>query len=143
MAACAQQIEAQGLRNIRLLGEPAEGLLAALKPASIGRLFALFSDPWPKARHARRRLTRPETLDHFARILADGAELRLATDDPGYQRWLLSLVPLHPAFSWTARRAEDFRQRPQDWPPTRYEAKALSAGRTPIYLTFKRRNRGA
>jgi tRNA (guanine-N7-)-methyltransferase len=141
VAACAQLLDAQRITNVRLLANPAEPLLSALATASIGRMFALFSDPWPKARHARRRLLRPETLAEFARILADGAELRLASDDPGYLRWMLTLVTAHPDFTWTARRAADFLIRPADWPQTRYEAKALAAGRTPVFLSFIRRPR--
>ncbi|MSO71076.1 MAG: tRNA (guanosine(46)-N7)-methyltransferase TrmB [Alphaproteobacteria bacterium] len=141
LAACVQRLAAERLTNVRLLPNPAEALLTALAPASIGRLFVLFSDPWPKARHARRRLLRPETLAEFARILADGAELRLASDDPGYLRWMLTHMTAHPDFAWTARKPQDFLLRPEDWPPTRYEAKALAAGRTPVFLRFLRRAR--
>ncbi|MBV9552807.1 MAG: tRNA (guanosine(46)-N7)-methyltransferase TrmB, partial [Alphaproteobacteria bacterium] len=47
----------------------------------------------------------------------------------------------HPAFAWTARRAVDWRERPTDWPETRYEAKARRAGRAPAFLRFERRPR--
>ena len=50
------------------------------------------------------------TLDALARLMRDGAELRLATDDVGYLRWMLELAPVHPAFEWRA-------QGPQDWQP--------------------------
>ena len=68
-----------------------------------------------------------------------GAELRLATDEPGYLAWMLEHTTAHPAFRWTARAAADWRHRPADWPPTRYEQKAVAAGRTPAFLRFVRR----
>ena len=61
--------------------------------------------------------------------MSDGAELRLATDDPDYFSWMLECVTGHPAFAWLARRPGDWRERPPDWPPTRYEEKARAAGR--------------
>jgi len=47
----------------------------------------------------------------------------------------------HPDFRWPARRPGDWRDRPPDWPPTRYEQKALAAGRRPVFLRFERRPR--
>jgi len=135
------EIERRGLDNVRIFADDARPLLAALPPRSIGRVFILFPDPWPKARHHKRRLVAPATLDRLAEIMTDGAELRLATDDPGYQSWMLEHATRHPAFRWTARRADDWRERPDDWPATRYEQKARKAGRTPIFLRLERRAR--
>ena len=80
------EIERRGLANIRIFADDARLLLAALPPRSIGRVFILFPDPWPKARHHKRRLVAPATLDRLAEIMTDGAELRLATDDPVLSR---------------------------------------------------------
>ncbi|HXP03468.1 MAG TPA: tRNA (guanosine(46)-N7)-methyltransferase TrmB [Stellaceae bacterium] len=135
------EIDRRGLANIRLYPDDARSLLAVLPPRSIGRVFVLFPDPWPKARHHKRRLIAPATLDRLAAIMADGAELRLATDDPSYLAWMIEHTTAHPAFAWTARRAADWRERPADWPPTRYEQKARKAGRIPAFLRFERRAR--
>jgi tRNA (guanine-N7-)-methyltransferase len=135
------EIERRHLTNIRLHADDARALLAALLPRSIGRVFILFPDPWPKARHHKRRLISPATLNRLAEIMTDRAELRVATDDPGYLGWILEHVTAHPSFSWTARRPVDWRERPPDWPPTRYEEKARRAARTPAFLRFKRRPR--
>jgi tRNA (guanine-N7-)-methyltransferase len=135
------EVERRGVDNVRIFADDARPLLAALPPASIARAFILFPDPWPKARHHKRRLVAPATLDRLAEIIVDGAELRLATDDPGYQSWMLEYGTNHPAFAWTARRPNDWRERPDDWPTTRYEKKARKAGRTPIFLRFTRRAR--
>ena len=135
------EIDSRGLANIRIFADDARPLLAALAPGSVARVFILFPDPWPKPRHHKRRLVAPATLDRLAEIMTDGAELRLATDDPGYLSWMLEHAANHPAFAWTARRPADWRERPEDWPATRYEAKAREAGRTPIFLRFTRRPR--
>jgi tRNA (guanine-N7-)-methyltransferase len=128
-----------GLDNIRIFPDDARLLLDRLGPASIGRTFILFPDPWPKARHHKRRLVGRATLDRLAVVLQPGAELRLATDDRDYLAWMLEETTAHPGFVWTARRPADWRERPADWPATRYEAKARAAGRTPAFLRFIRR----
>jgi tRNA (guanine-N7-)-methyltransferase len=135
------EIDRRGLGNIRIFPGDARALLETLAPGSIGRVFILFPDPWPKARHHKRRLIAPSTLNRLAEIMSDSAEFRLATDDPGYLCWMLEHATAHPAFRWTARSPADWRQRPHDWPATRYEQKARKAGRTPAFLRFERRPR--
>ncbi len=135
------EIDRRGLGNIRVYPDDARPLLAVLPSRSIGRVFVLFPDPWPKPRHHKRRLVAPVTLDRLAEIMTNGGELRLATDDPSYLSWMLEYATSHPAFAWTARRPADWRERPTDWPATRYEEKARSAGRVPAFLRFERRPR--
>ncbi len=135
-------VEQAGLENVRILPDDARPLLDALPEASIGRAFVLFADPWPKKRHWERRFIGPDTLSRLARVLKDGAELRLASDDMGLLRWMLEHTLKHPAFEWTARSPADWRERPADWPPTRYEEKAIEAGRKPVFLRFVRKSRG-
>ena len=102
-------------------------------------MFILFPDPWPKTRHHKRRLVSTATLDRLAMLMRQGAELRLATDDRDYLAWMLEHATAHPDFAWLARGPADWRERPADWPPTRYEEKARAAGRTPAFLRFVRR----
>ena len=135
------EVERLGLANLRLLIDDARPLLGALAEASLERVFILFPDPWPKLRHHKRRLVSTATLDALASAMQDRAELRLATDDMDYLRWMLERVTAHAAFEWPARRPQDWRERPPDWPATRYEQKALAAGRRPAFLRFRRRPR--
>ncbi len=137
------EIDRRHLGNVRILMDDARLLLACLPAASLGRAFILFPDPWPKERHKKRRIVSTETLDRLALALRDGAELRLATDDVDYASWMLERATAHPAFEWLARRPSDWRDRPADWPPTRYERKAIAAGRRPVFLRFRRRDRAA
>jgi tRNA (guanine-N7-)-methyltransferase len=141
VASLLRQVEALGLGNVRLFQDDARLLIHRLRPGSIARLFILFPDPWPKTRHHKRRIVGPATLERLAAILADGAELRLATDHADYARWMLRLLTAHPAFAWQARGPADWRARPADWPATRYEAKAIAAGKRPYYFRFLRRAR--
>jgi tRNA (guanine-N7-)-methyltransferase len=141
VAALLARVEHLGLGNIRIYDDDARYLIDRLADASLGRVFVLFPDPWPKSRHARRRFVSVETLDALARVMADGAELRVATDDPVYLRWALAVLTRHPDFAWCAERATDWRTRPADQPATRYEEKARAKGVTPVFLVFMRRPR--
>ena len=132
VAKCLAQIERAGVANIRLFTDDARLLIAALPDRSLGRVFVLFPDPWPKTRHHKRRFVQTETLDQLARVMKAGAELRLATDDPSYLPWMVEHAGRHPAFEWLAERPEDWRKRPADWPQTSYEQK--NVGRPPARL---------
>jgi len=131
-------IEEEQLANIRLHADDARPLLRRLPEGSIGRTFILFPDPWPKARHRKRRLVSAATLAELARIMRSGAELRIATDDGDYARWMLLAVVGQRNFCWTATGPADWRLRPSDWPSTRYEQKARKAGRRSYYFRFRR-----
>ena len=134
-------IERRRLDNIRIFADDARRIIAALRPSSIDRVFILFPDPWPKRRHADRRLLSRETLDALGVIMKDGGELRLATDDGNYLVWMLERVTEHPLFEWLVQGPLDWRNRPNDWPATRYEERARVAGRVPTFLRLRRRLR--
>jgi len=134
-------IERRHLDNIRIFANDARLMIAALRPSSIDRVFIMFPDPWPKRRHENRRLVCRETLNALAAVMTDGAELRLATDDSNYLVWMLERLTEHPFFEWPVHGPRDWRNRPVDWPPTRYEERARAAGRAPTFLRLRRRFR--
>ncbi len=131
-------IAEQGLGNVRLHADDARPLLRWLPDACIGRVFILYPDPWPKTRHAKRRLVQPALLGELARVMRPGAELRIGTDIGDYARTVLLAMRDEPRFAWTARGPADWRVRPDDWPITRYEQKAVREGRRSTYLRFVR-----
>jgi tRNA (guanine-N7-)-methyltransferase len=131
-------IQAQGLTNVRLFTDDARLLMQALPGGCLVRIFVLFPDPWPKTRHHKRRIVNAATAAEFARLLQAGGEVRLATDDMGYARAMLLALRGRPELQWQAKRPADWRERPPDWPMTRYESKALAAGRACVYLRFRR-----
>ncbi|MDQ2803546.1 MAG: tRNA (guanine(46)-N(7))-methyltransferase TrmB [Pseudomonadota bacterium] len=121
--------------NLRLWADDARTLLRDLPDASVDRLFLLFPDPWPKTRHAKRRFVHPALLPMVARVLKQGAEWRVASDDPTYQAWVGDVMSAQDLFA----RPCPLASRPTSWPATRYETKALRAGRVPRYWCFIRR----
>lgn len=118
--------------NLRVLDDDARVLIRGLPDRSISRLFLMFPDPWPKARHAKRRFVHPAILPELARVLKPGGLWRIASDDPTYQAWVEEVFSNQNRFILLDRAII----RPPDWPPTRYEFKAVMAGRQPHYWTF-------
>ncbi|SDD44872.1 tRNA (guanine(46)-N(7))-methyltransferase TrmB [Belnapia rosea] len=121
--------------HLRLWPQDARHLLGLLPEGSLDRLFLLFPDPWPKARHAKRRFVNPTLLPLVARALRPGAEWRIASDDPTYQGWVAEVMAEQDLFEVPPPATA----RPEGWPGTRYEAKALREGRSPLYWSLTRR----
>ena len=137
VASCLRHIEEANAQNIRLHNGDARDVIARLPDASLDRVYILFPDPWPKARHHKRRLIQAEFLDELARVMKPGAELRFATDWANYASWTLEQVTRHPRFAWMAESAAHWRNA---WPghtQTRYETKKLGDC-APIWLRFAR-----
>lgn len=127
------KIRAAGVENVSVHAGDARDMMDVLPAASIDKAFLNYPDPWPKARHHRRRFVTPEHLIPLARVLKPGAEFRVASDIPDYIRQTLEEVP--PAgFTLIREGGEPW----EDWISTRYEQKALREGRMPHYVTFRR-----
>ncbi len=131
-------IEDRELTNVRIWDDDARLILPSIGEQTIGRVFVLYPDPWPKRRHHKRRLINQHMLDYLYHVMRPGAELRFASDIADYVRWTLAAVRRHGGFHWMAETSTHWRNRPDDWPQTRYEAKAIRQGRKPVYLTFER-----
>ncbi len=115
--------------TLRLWSQDARQLLHLMPDACLDRLFLMFPDPWPKARHSKRRFVQPTMFGLVARVLKPGALWRIASDDPTYQAWVRESFAQTTLF----RLPEPATVRPAGWPPTRYEQKALREGRQPLY----------
>lgn len=131
------KIRDAGVDNLRIHPGDARDLFDVLPAGSVSRAFLLYPDPWPKARHHRRRFVTPEHLEPLAQCLKPGAIFRVATDIPDYVRQTLEEVP-KAGFEWLAEGPDDWRKPWNDWLSTRYEQKALREERTPHYLTFRK-----
>ena len=127
------------LENVRLYMGNAIEVIDRLPDASLSRVYLLHPDPWPKARHAKRRMVNDGPLDLIAAKLMPGAEFRLGTDDPTYCRWSMMVMDRRRDFEWQATSAADFLTRPDDWPETRYERKARRQGHEVWYFRYVRR----
>ncbi len=135
VASAVRHVEEQGLANVRIHHGDARDLVSALPEACLERVFILFPDPWPKARHHKRRIIQPELLAGLARALKPGGRLRFATDWADYADWTLERVLKSGLFAWPATRADDWRRPPQDHVTTRYEEKKLGDC-APVFLDF-------
>ena len=128
-----------GLENLCVHHGDARDVMAAMPAGVLDQAF-LYPDPWPKKRHHKRRFVNQENLDSLFRVLAPNARLLVATDITAYADWTLAEIMHHGGFVWHAQCRADWLQAPKNWPGTRYEQKALAAGRTPHYLEFARRD---
>ncbi len=137
VASALRHIQQGCLDNVRLHVGDARDVAAALPDASLDRLFILFPDPWPKARHHKRRLVQAATIAEWARVLKSGGRLRFVTDWADYGAWALHRFLNDPAFRWTAERPADWRTSPLDHLPTRYESKQLG-DIAPVFFDFVR-----
>ncbi len=126
------------LDNVRIHMGDALEVVERLPDASLERVYLLHPDPWPKARHAKRRMMNHGPLDLIASKLKTGAEFRLGTDDPTYCRWSMMVMNQRRDFDWQATGPHDFQERPADWPETRYERKARRHGHEVWYFRYVR-----
>lgn len=113
-------------------GDALEVLDHRLGTASLIGLHLFFPDPWPKARHHKRRFVRPDILDLVADRLAPRGVFRMATDAADYVEWAVAHLDAHPAFEGGVTG------RPAWRPVTRYESAGLDEGRRPTDLTYLR-----
>ena len=130
------QIDDDQLSNVRVWPDDGRVLIDDLADDSIDRAFILFPDPWPKARHQKRRLIQPDFLNALARIMSPGGRVRFATDVRSYADEALERFLSHPTFSWSAGEADDWRIAPTDHVSTRYQEKRLG-DIEPIYFDFR------
>jgi len=131
-------IAREQVRNIRLFDQDATLLLDWLPAASLAGIDLLFADPWPKKRHFKRRFVNAANLDRIVRCLEAGGVFRFATDVESYLEWTLAEVEKHGGLTPVQTATADRHMPWADWPGTRYETKAVAAGRRPAYLTFRK-----
>ena len=134
-----RHIEEQKLNNICIWPDDVRLILDKLPARSLSAVYVMFPDPWPKARHAGRRILNQEMLDRLADLLQPKGQLRMASDHPVAKSWLLAEAMRHPDFEWCARSAAEWRERPSGWPQTRYMRKGVTEGRLPSWFEFQRR----
>ncbi|MCG9915349.1 MAG: tRNA (guanosine(46)-N7)-methyltransferase TrmB [Phenylobacterium sp.] len=137
VASALRHIDELGLGNVRLHDGDVRDLMGRMPDACLDRVFILFPDPWPKARHNKRRLVQTDLIEDLARLLVPGGCLRFATDWADYADWTLERFLASPHFAWPAERAADWQAPPADHITTRYEEKRLGDC-APVFLDFVR-----
>lgn len=127
-------IEEQNLSNIRLFTQDARLLIDAMPADSVDDAYILFPDPWPKAKHNKRRLVNHDTLKRLARIHRPGGRLLLATDHIDYASWMLEHLLTTEYYSWDPQSAADWQTLPAEWVETKYQRKTTAEGRKPSFF---------
>ena len=138
VAAALGHIRDRHLANVRLHHGDALQVLERLPDASLRFVYLLHPDPWPKARHAKRRMVNHGPLDLIAAKLHDSGQFRLGTDDPVYCAHAMTIMNQRRDFEWLANTPADFLVRPGGWPETRYERKARRKGHEVWYFRYLR-----
>jgi tRNA (guanine-N7-)-methyltransferase len=127
--------ERMHLGNVRVCVGDAVELMDHLEPGSLAGIRAFFPDPWPKARHHKRRLVQPAFVRRCAQLLAPGGTLHLATDIADYAEQMLMVCAAEPQLEDTA---DGFQRRPPWRPETGYERRGHAAGRPGVDLIWRR-----
>ena len=139
VAAALAHIRDRRLANVRIWRGDALDVLRRLPDGALSFVYLLHPDPWPKARHSKRRMINDGPLDMIAAKLKPGGELRVATDHPTYLEWTLMTMQRHAGrFEWLAQQPSDFLEPPGGWLETRYGAKSRREGRRPYDLRYRR-----
>ncbi|MDP9418254.1 MAG: tRNA (guanosine(46)-N7)-methyltransferase TrmB [Actinomycetota bacterium] len=124
--ALLHQIGERGLTNVRVLLGDALGVLRdGLAPGSLDEVRAYFPDPWPKARHHKRRLVTPAFARLVASRLRPGGRLHCATDWAPYAEQTLAVVDAEPLL---VNPYAGFAPRPPWRPVTRFERQGIAKG---------------
>jgi tRNA (guanine-N7-)-methyltransferase len=127
---------ADEVSNVRAVeADAVDGLEHLLEPASIDELWLFFPDPWPKARHHKRRLVTTAFADLVAARVRSGGRWHLATDWEDYAERMRAVLDAHPAF---VNEHPDWAPRWPDRPVTRFERRGLEAGRRVFDLAYRR-----
>ncbi len=133
IASLLDHIDKNNLKNIVIYPEDTRPFLKTLPENYIEKVFILFPDPWPKKKHLKRRLVNKAFLEDLLRILKSQSILRFASDHEDYIKDVQSLIQESQAFQEIIIHEE----RPEDWPLTIYNQKAILKGTPSRYLEAK------
>jgi len=133
------EIEKRGLSNLRVcLRDAVEVLQQGLPTGSLEGIYLLFPDPWPKKRHHKRRILKPDFVPLLAEAIRPGGSFHAATDwEPYAVQMLAVLTDADDLFKNAASRGR-FAARPQERPRTKFERRGTRLGHIVRDLVFHR-----
>lgn len=117
----------QNINNLRLLTIDAEHLTELFNPGEIDRIYLNFSDPWPKTRHAKRRLTHANFLKVYETILQEDGEIHFKTDNQGLFEFSIESMSQYGMFLKNIN-LNLHENEPEDNIKTEYEEKFSAKG---------------
>lgn len=129
------------IKNVRIHHGDALEVLSRIPDGALSFIYLLHPDPWPKARHAKRRMMNDGPVNMFAAKLKPGGEFRFGTDHAIYLRHALMVMQRHTdQFEWLAEGPKSWQNRPSGWCETRYEHKARTVyGHEVWYFRYRRK----
>ncbi|MXO86218.1 tRNA (guanosine(46)-N7)-methyltransferase TrmB [Altererythrobacter aurantiacus] len=140
VAAALGHVEDGHLANVRIQHGDALDVLARVPDGALSFVYLLHPDPWPKARHAKRRMMNDGPVRMIADKLKPGGEFRFGTDHPVYlSHALMVMRRFTDAFEWLVEDRSSFETRLGGWPETRYEAKARAQDHEVWYFRYRRK----
>ncbi len=141
VASALTHVKEGNLANVRIQHGDALQVLERVPDGALTMLYLLHPDPWPKARHAKRRMMNDGPVRMFADKLKPGGEFRFGTDHPIYLRHALMVMRRFTTeFEWVVEGPQSWQVRPSGWPKTRYETKARNVfGHEVWYFRFRRK----
>lgn len=122
-----EKVIAEELHNVRLVLLDARHLEDYFNPWEIGRLYLNFSDPWPKNRHEKRRLTHPSFLSLYEELLFTDGDVHFKTDKRGFFEYTLGSMNRY-GMSFKDINLDVHDDEPDDNVRTEYEEKFSSRG---------------
>ena len=127
------RIRSEQLANVRVMeGDALEVLRTMIPEGMLAGVRTYFPDPWPKARHHKRRIVTAEHATLIGSRCGIGATWDLATDWAPYAEWMVDVLDAHPMWAGGVVDRPDWR------PVTRYESTALHQGRAITDLRYVR-----
>ena len=133
-----EKIQEGNLTNIRIYPGNALRLLEVLPDHFLNHVFLLFPDPWPKKAHHKRRFVQKENLDLIVKKLAPEGKLLIATDHADYFEWILERVSSYEGLVFLNPEPKTWTDFPELWTQTRFQDKAIHAGRESRFLWFRK-----
>jgi tRNA (guanine-N7-)-methyltransferase len=131
-------IAGKGLSNQRIIQHDAvEVLRDMISGQSLDGIHIFFPDPWPKARHHKRRLIQPPLVALLASRLKPGGYIHCATDWENYAEQMLHVLSAEPSLRNTADTTDGYAPRPAYRPLTKFEQRGLRLGNGVWDLVFK------
>lgn len=122
-------VDERGLTNVRVAhGDALDLVRRVLAPSSLDAVHVFFPDPWPKAKHHKRRIIAPDHVALLRSRLVLGGTLHCATDWEPYAEQMLEVVAADPGLT---NPHDGYAPRPAHRPVTRFEARGVAAGRAP------------
>ena len=138
---CIKQILKNNLKNIKIWPDDVSKIIKLFPSRSISEIKLLFPDPWPKAKHQRRRLIQDDFINSMNTILKTKGTVTVGTDHKILKSWVLEKFQASSNFEWQVENSEDWKTRPKECCATKYEQKSLKEKRIPSWFVFEKINK--